>query len=60
MYLGQDDFFDKNFNYHAGNSELQEQIKSKISEKEIRASWEKDLEAFRLIRKKYLIYSDFE
>ncbi len=60
MYLGQEDFFDKNFNYHAGNAQLQEQLKAKTSEKDIRASWEKDLEAFKLIRKKYLIYSDFE
>lgn len=54
------DFFDKNFNYHAGNSELQEQIKNGVSEKEIRQSWQKDLEAFKLIRKKYLLYEDFE
>ncbi len=60
MYLGQEDFFDKNFNYHAGNSQLQEQLKAKVSEKDIRASWEKDLETFKLTRKKYLIYPDFE
>lgn len=53
------DFFDKNFNYHAGNSTLQEQIKNNVSKNEIRQSWQKDLEAFKLIRKKYLLYADF-
>src|SRR5690606_27192959 len=53
------DFFDRNFNYHAGNSELQEQIKNGVSEKEIRQSWQKDIEAFKLVRKKYLLYEDF-
>lgn len=53
------DFFDKNFNYHAGNKELQEQIKNNVSEDEIRLSWQEDLEAFKLIRKKYLLYEDF-
>ncbi|MFT5257908.1 MAG: hypothetical protein ACI9KF_001547, partial [Arenicella sp.] len=27
-----------------------------VSEKEIRASWKKDLEAFKEVRNKYLIY----
>lgn len=58
--LNRTDFFDKNFNYHAGNTELQEQIKSGMFENEIRKSWEKDLEVFRSIRKKYLIYKDWE
>lgn len=55
-----DDFFDRNFNYHSGNTELQEQVKSKLSETEVRSSWEKDLLTFKSIRKKYLIYGDFE
>jgi uncharacterized protein YbbC (DUF1343 family) len=58
--MSRDDFFDKNFNYHSGNSELQEQIKTSVAEKMIRESWKSDLDAFKLIRKKYLIYSDFE
>jgi uncharacterized protein YbbC (DUF1343 family) len=53
-------FFDKNFNWHSGNDELQQQIKSGKTETEIRQSWQKDIEAFKLIRKKYLLYKDFE
>lgn len=53
------DFFDKNFNYHSGNSELQEQVKGKFGEIEVRSAWQKDLDIFNGIRKKYLIYSDF-
>ena len=52
-------FFDKNFNYHAGNDELKEQIMNHTSEKNIRASWQPAIEIFKQIRKKYLIYQDF-
>ncbi|MCC6370760.1 MAG: DUF1343 domain-containing protein, partial [Bacteroidia bacterium] len=57
--LKRDNFFDKNFNFHAGNSTLQEQIKMGLGEEEIRKSWEAEIEAFKQIRKKYLLYSDF-
>lgn len=52
-------FFDENFNFHAGNASLQEQIKAGKTEEEIRASWQEDLKKFKLIRKKYLLYPDF-
>lgn len=52
------DFFDKNFNYHVGNDVLKQQIIDHVSEDAIRASWQKDIEAFKAIRKKYLIYAD--
>lgn len=58
--LKREDFFESNFNYHAGNKELQIQIKENVSEAKIRKSWEADLEKFKLMRKKYLIYADFE
>lgn len=51
-------FFDKNFNYHSGNDELQTQIKANTSEQEIRQSWQPAIESFKQIRKKYLIYKD--
>lgn len=57
--LNRSDFFDRNFNYHAGNSELQEQIKNGLSETEIRKSWATPLLRFKQIRKKYLLYPDF-
>ncbi|MBC3757462.1 DUF1343 domain-containing protein [Hyunsoonleella sp. SJ7] len=45
-----------NFTTHAGTTELQKQIESGMSETDIKATWQKDLEAFKLIRTKYLIY----
>jgi uncharacterized protein YbbC (DUF1343 family) len=53
-------FFDENFNFHAGNATLQKQIKEGISEDAIRKSWEPGIAKFKLVRKKYLLYSDFE
>lgn len=48
------------FNKLAGNSELMEQVIAGKSEAEIRKSWEPKLKAFKAIRKKYLLYPDFE
>ena len=48
------------FNKLAGNSSLMEQIQSGVSATVIRASWQKDLAHFKMIRKKYLLYKDFE
>jgi uncharacterized protein YbbC (DUF1343 family) len=48
------------FNKLAGNNELWQQIKNGISEKDIRASWEPALMNYKKIRKKYLLYKDFE
>ncbi|MBY0480891.1 MAG: DUF1343 domain-containing protein [Chitinophagaceae bacterium] len=48
------------FNKLAGNKELMEQIKSGATESTIRKSWEPKLTAFKAIRKKYLLYKDFE
>ncbi len=53
-------FFDDNFNYHAGNSMLKQQITEGKTEDEIRATWQKDIAKFKVIRKKYLLYKDFE
>ena len=40
----------------AGSDQLRKQILSGTSEKMIRKSWERDLEKFKKIRKKYLLY----
>lgn len=48
------------FSKLAGNNELWQQIRDGKSEKEIRASWEPGLSEFKQIRKKYLMYEDFE
>lgn len=53
-------FFDAFFNYHSGNTQLQADIKQGKTEEQIRESWKEDLEKFKAIRKKYLLYKDFE
>ncbi len=49
-------FFNAFFTKLAGTKKLQQQIESGVSEKEIRASWKKDLQAFQTMRKPYLLY----
>lgn len=51
-----DKFFNSFFEKLAGSTSLKQQIIEGKSEKEIRASWQKDLNHFKEIRKKYLIY----
>lgn len=53
-------FFDENFNYHAGNATLQQQIKDGVSDVAIRESWQPGINKFKAVRKKYLLYKDFE
>ncbi len=52
-----EDFF---FNKLAGNSLLMQQLKEGKTEDEIRKSWEPAINKFKAVRKKYLIYQDFE
>lgn len=52
-------FFDENFNFHAGNSTLQQQIKDGVKEEVIQKSWEPEIAKFKVVRKKYLLYKDF-
>jgi|ERR1051326_171573 uncharacterized protein YbbC (DUF1343 family) len=53
-------FFNNYFNNLAGNETLKKQIMDGKTEDEIRASWQPALKKFKEIRKKYLLYSDFE
>ena len=46
------------FNKLAGNNELMQQIIAGKTEAEIRASWQPKLEAFKKIRRKYLLYAE--
>lgn len=48
------------FNKLAGNNELWQQLKNGVSEEDIRKSWEPKLSAFKQMRKKHLLYEDFE
>lgn len=58
--LKKPNFFDENFNFHAGNTALQQQIKAGLDEVKIAESWVPELIKFKKIRKKYLLYKDFE
>ena len=60
VYPAKDKYFTDYFNTLAGNEFLQQQIKAQISEQDIRTTWQPDIDKFKLIRKKYLLYKDFE
>lgn len=61
LFPDKDTFFLKNnfFNKLAGNDILMQQIKDGKSETEIKNSWKPEMNAFKTIRKKYLLYKDF-
>ena len=60
LYPDNKEFFNPFFEKLAGNNLLKQQIISGMSEEKIRNSWQKDLKTFKKIRKKYLLYKDFE
>lgn len=49
-------FFDK----LAGTDQLRKQILAGMTEEQIRESWKEELAAYKTMRKKYLLYPDFE
>lgn len=55
-FFARPEFFDK----LAGTDELRKQIIAGKNEEEIRNSWAEDLKAYKEMRKKYLLYPDFE
>jgi len=59
-YPYKDKFFNDFFDKLAGTKELRKQVEQGMTEDQIVATWQKDLAAFRKIRKKYLLYADFE
>ncbi len=62
LFVGKDSFFLKtNFiDKLAGSNIFQQQIRQGKTETEIRKSWQPALTKFKAIRKKYLLYKDFE
>ena len=54
------DYFNDFFNRLAGNTELKQQIIEGVAEEDIRRSWAEDLNKFKAVRQKYLLYKDFE
>ncbi len=57
-YPQKDEFFNSFFIKLIGDKRVYNAIKEQKSEEEIRKIWQKDLEKFKLVRKKYLIYPD--
>lgn len=55
-FFARAEFFDK----LAGTDELRKQILAGKTEPEIKGSWEPELRAYKQMRKKYLLYPDFE
>jgi uncharacterized protein YbbC (DUF1343 family) len=53
-------FFNAYFDLLAGTDELRNQIEAGLSEEEIRTNWHEELVSFKAMRKKYLLYQDFE
>lgn len=49
-------FNDKSFDTHLGTSKMREMIVAGKSENEIRESWKKGLDEYKLTRQKYLLY----
>lgn len=58
QYPNKSEFFKPFFHTLAGTDELAKQIATGKSEEEIRKSWEPDLQHFKSIRKKYLLYAE--
>ena len=62
LYTDKDEFFLKNnfFDKLAGTDEIRKMIVAGKNEHEIKASYSEELEAFKVKRKKYLLYKDLE
>ena len=60
-YTNKDKFFTSAnfFDKLAGTTQLRKQIIGGVGEDVIRLSWQSDLDAYKAIRKKYLLYTDF-
>ena len=56
----QSDFFNNYFDKLAGTDKLRKQVKNGVSVSKIEKSWQDDLEEFKQIREKYLLYKDFQ
>lgn len=56
LYPDKKHYFNNFFEKLAGNKELRKQIEQGMTEAQIRKTWEKDLDNYRTMRKKYLLY----
>ena len=55
---GRQDFFTGYFDLLAGTDQLRKQIIRGMTENEIKKTWQDDLSKFRVIRQKYLLYTE--
>lgn len=53
-------FFNNYFSNLSGNTMLEQQIITGAKEEDIKKSWQDGLNKYKVIRKKYLLYEDFE
>jgi len=60
IFPDKDKFFNLFFENLSGTATLRNQITEGLSEQQIRQSWQADLQKFKEIRKKYLLYPDFD
>lgn len=56
VYPDKEKFFIPYFDILAGTPNLKQQIKDGLTEEQIRTSWTSDLEKYKQVRKKYLLY----
>lgn len=55
-YADKDNFFISSFDRLAGTPVLREQIRKGLTEEQIKETWQNDLQAYRKMRAKYLLY----
>lgn len=60
MFSDKKTFFNNFFNNLAGSGELKKQIIQGLDAESIRKTWAEPIESFKKVRKKYLLYPDFE
>lgn len=60
QFADKEAFFKPYFNTLAGTDKLMSQIKQGLSADEIQESWKPGLVKYQILRKKYLLYPDFE
>ena len=58
LWEDEESFFTNYFNTLAGTDELRKQIEEGVSEDEIRKSWLSDLEKYKSMRRRYLLYGE--
>ncbi|MBS1690242.1 MAG: DUF1343 domain-containing protein, partial [Bacteroidetes bacterium] len=59
-YPDKEKFFNNFFEKLAGSKTLSTDIKKGMTAEDIHASWQRDISHFKNIRKKYLLYRDFQ